>query len=1564
MKHNYFKHLFAALLLLCSTVATAHDFEVDGFYYNILPGGYGTVEVTYKGTSFNEYSNEYTGDVVIPNSVTYNGSTYSVNRIGERAFSYCSGITSVVIPKSVASVENYAFSDCSSLTNLHIENAGTALSFGSYGNSENGATRFQGCPLVTVYLGRNLSYYYNANVSNVYAPFYNIKTLKKVTIGNNVGSIGEKLFDYSGMECLIIGRNVTSIKNVYSYNTSCSIKSIVNFSSLNITKGSTEYGGIARNAEYVYNNCTTVDDFVFSTSGSVNYLVAYTGNETSIELPDGYNGGNYEIAGFAFSGCTGLESVEIPNSVTSIGQKAFYDCSGLKSVTVGTQVLGIHDKSFPKVNKFIFLGNTRPTRLDYPSLKYKPESDVIYVSNAEVYGYGTEYPRLSSMFEVGGVKYVPLSTKECDVIDCCYDVSAANLAVDSIVMYKSRKMTVKNINNYSFYNNKYIKQAYVNNDGYVGAYAFYDCDSIVGDVVVENNGYVGSSAFYDCDGIENVNISNNGYVGSSAFKNCDGIENVNISNNGYIGMSAFLNCTNLVTANVHNKGYIGGSAFQDCVSLQNLVLGENVGSLGASAFKNCSSLQELAIPNNIPSMGAYCFSDCASLRKMAVGTGIVQLSEGVFKNCISLIDMSIGVNVNSVMAKVFYNCSSLPAINIPQATKIINDSVFYDCKKLALVVFENRADSIVLGSNGKSPMFSSCSLDSVYVGGKLEYDKTEAKGYSPFYGNKYLKSVTFNDSEVAVYDKEFMGCSYLRNVTLGNGIKEIGAEAFRNCSALPRITIPNSVNTMGKFAFARCYSLKKALIGDGTDGIKESTFEDCTSLVDIKLGVNIGAIELNSFRNCSSLPEITIPQATVSIADGVFYNCKSLARFFVEDGSRTLSIGAGSLSTGFGGEIVGGSAMFGTCSLDSVYLGRNLSYNQTEGYDYSPFYFNKTLRAVVIGDGVKAVFPNQFYQCRKLEYVSVGNGVISVGDRAFSGCSSLDHFSFGVGLETIGKEAFSDCTLVTKIVSSREVPPVCGDQALADIDMWECTVYVPEDYIDAYMNADQWCDFWIEGAEYRLRFVVDGEVYSEEMVKYNAEIELPADPEKTGYTFKGWNLPGYKPVFEDVKLAENADAMLYTNAPCTTSAYGDQFVSWDVLFDGNLNTLFHSEYGNKQTVDGLDHYLRVDMGEGNKVGKFKFTYTTRNVVNNNNVSPKTIVVEGSNTPDGEYTEIATLTNLPGTKATVYTSDVLGNEETLYRYIRYRVTETHSGYTDNGHPYFAIAEFGMSFEETISKMPVKMPAYDMTVYAEFETNDYSITYIVDGEVYETVTVAYDAVITPIEAPEKDGYTFNRWEALPQTMPAENIEVVAIYDEIPTEIAITVGKYGTTVYSSPYALDFSEVKGLKAYAATGYNKNTGVITMTKVETSRAAVGLYLVAEPGEYIVPIIESSDDNSLNMLVGVLEKTTVYATSGDGQYANYRYVTKTGDTSPKFYQSTVGGASVSAGKAYLQIPLAWLGGNASKSVGIRFDDGETTDIEELDSESKEAIYYDLQGRRVENPSNGIYIVNGKKVWVK
>ena len=112
MKNNCLKHLFTALLLLYAMVVSAHDFEVDGIYYNILSEEEKTVEVTYGGDYSNSYSNEYTGSVVIPESVTYNGATYSVTSIGKEAFSGCIWLRSITIPNSVTSIGEFAFHGC------------------------------------------------------------------------------------------------------------------------------------------------------------------------------------------------------------------------------------------------------------------------------------------------------------------------------------------------------------------------------------------------------------------------------------------------------------------------------------------------------------------------------------------------------------------------------------------------------------------------------------------------------------------------------------------------------------------------------------------------------------------------------------------------------------------------------------------------------------------------------------------------------------------------------------------------------------------------------------------------------------------------------------------------------------------------------------------------------------------------------------------------------------------------------------------------------------------------------------------------------------------------------------------------------------------------------------------------------------------------------------------------------------------------------------------------------------------------------------------------------------
>lgn len=115
------KTLFIFILSLFASVEIilASDISVDGIYYNFDNTNL-TATVTYRGSSYSAYSNEYSGDVTIPQTVTYSGKTYSVTSIGDRAFYECSSLTSITIPNSVTSIGNAAFYECSSLTSITI----------------------------------------------------------------------------------------------------------------------------------------------------------------------------------------------------------------------------------------------------------------------------------------------------------------------------------------------------------------------------------------------------------------------------------------------------------------------------------------------------------------------------------------------------------------------------------------------------------------------------------------------------------------------------------------------------------------------------------------------------------------------------------------------------------------------------------------------------------------------------------------------------------------------------------------------------------------------------------------------------------------------------------------------------------------------------------------------------------------------------------------------------------------------------------------------------------------------------------------------------------------------------------------------------------------------------------------------------------------------------------------------------------------------------------------------------------------------------------------------------
>ena len=121
------KRSFLLLTLLWGALsAWAHDAEVDGIFYN-LNAANKTATVTFKGYFSATYNNEYSGDVVIPETVIYNGITYSVTSLADGCFQYCSSLTAITIPNSVTSVGDGCFSDCSSLTSITIPNSVTNI---------------------------------------------------------------------------------------------------------------------------------------------------------------------------------------------------------------------------------------------------------------------------------------------------------------------------------------------------------------------------------------------------------------------------------------------------------------------------------------------------------------------------------------------------------------------------------------------------------------------------------------------------------------------------------------------------------------------------------------------------------------------------------------------------------------------------------------------------------------------------------------------------------------------------------------------------------------------------------------------------------------------------------------------------------------------------------------------------------------------------------------------------------------------------------------------------------------------------------------------------------------------------------------------------------------------------------------------------------------------------------------------------------------------------------------------------------------------------------------------
>ena len=191
---------------------------------------------------------------------------------------------------------------------------------------------------------------------------------------------------------------------------------------------------------------------------------------------------------------------------------------------------------------------------------------------------------------------------------------------------------------------------------------------------------------------------------------------------------------------------------------------------------------------------------------------------------------------------------------------------------------------------------------------------------------------------------------------------------------------------------------------------------------------------------------------------------------------------------------------------------------------------------------------------------------------------------------------------------------------------------------------------------------------------------------------------------------------------------------------------------------------------------------------------------------------------------------------------------------------------------------------------------------------------------------------------------------------TEETITISSAGQTTWCSAYDLDFTDIEGIKAYTAGGYDRVSGTIWLMRVKQVPANEGILIMGTPGEYHVPH-KSTGTYYANLMVGTLQPITINET--DGEYTNY-YLSN-GDSGVGFYKVN-GSVDLKANRAYLPL-LKGTAQAGTRFIGLGFEDDGTSNLTPALSKG-EGAWYTLQGQRVAKPGKGLYIHNGKKVVIK